>query len=611
MNSQKAKQPHMSTFLMGLSQKIAAAQVVSFDFFDTLFVRPLRAPEDIFDIIGQHFGIANFHQLRRQAQQQAFQEMISRGRKEISLQDIYACFPPQHLPAQQLLQAEYELELNIIEPNPEVAQLYTQAVAQAKSVVIISDMYLPEAFFISALKKHNLPLVPLYVSAARNATKRDYGELYEIVLDSLGIPAEDLLHIGDNQHSDITQAQRKGLQTHFYAQESVSEMAKVVATPLHTSIEAPSVASSLASAFFQRSQHLRDPATPEALGFLYGGPAATGFLDWIAEQSHKDKIDKILFLARDGYVLHQIVEHGVAPHLPPTAYLKGSRVYFLLCTLTHQNFAQLLPELLTGAIGLSAYELFERLGVAPPAETVMDHLGFPDCNKITQSNLIQHARLLTAFRSEILRIAQRNRQVLYGYLHSLGIHSGQRLAIVDVGWNGTTQKFFAQAVQPMFDLHIQGYYFCLANSDHCQQRLKTQKMKALFSSETCSHKQISQLYANRVLIELFFSAPHPSIIGLERVDNKAQHIVDRGRSEDLRLPDTVTALTTGTLGYAQKLYRFKAQTQRNVDCRESAQILVDFAVSGCWKHSNVLADLHNFDAWGSSRNVKVKLADQL
>lgn len=44
-------------------------KVVSFDFFDTLFIRPIDDPEDVFDFIGIKYNISDFRALRKKLKQ--------------------------------------------------------------------------------------------------------------------------------------------------------------------------------------------------------------------------------------------------------------------------------------------------------------------------------------------------------------------------------------------------------------------------------------------------------------------------------------------------------------------------------------------------------------
>jgi predicted HAD superfamily hydrolase len=117
------------------------ASAISFDFFDTLFVRPLANPEDAFDILAQRLAIPDFRERRRAAQAEAFRRMHLAGRKEIRLEDIYACLTETGLSSEELIRAEYAVELDLIAPNPEMIALFRLLLNSGKPVVITSDMY--------------------------------------------------------------------------------------------------------------------------------------------------------------------------------------------------------------------------------------------------------------------------------------------------------------------------------------------------------------------------------------------------------------------------------------------------------------------------------------
>lgn len=201
--------------LTQLQALIAEAEAVSFDIFDTLFVRLLREPEDVFDLLGHRFGIANFRALRQQAQQRAFQRMQEAGDEEITLDGIYACLESTAVPASKLRDAEFEIELAVTVPNPRLIEIFNAALAE-KPVVVTSDMYLPRSFFDELFRRHGLRPSAVFVSSERNATKRDRGALFDIVARELGIAPARILHIGDNALSDIARAQERGFSTfHF------------------------------------------------------------------------------------------------------------------------------------------------------------------------------------------------------------------------------------------------------------------------------------------------------------------------------------------------------------------------------------------------------------
>ena len=191
------------------------------------------------------------------------------------------------------------------------------------------------------------------------------------------------------------------------------------------------------------------PGSVQELGFLYGGPAALGFLNWITEQAQRDRIDHILFLSPDGYIperFARLCSGSNNSRLPPFHYFYGSSIFFILTAIFEYNFTEFLPLLLSDSKGLSPGELLERIGVPKPSEKVMNDLIVHDdsINTDVQDEFL--TKFFYAFRSEILKICRKNRRALFFYLKSLGNQPGNRVAIVDIGWNGVNQNAFELAL---------------------------------------------------------------------------------------------------------------------------------------------------------------------
>ncbi|WP_458071347.1 HAD family hydrolase [Rhodanobacter sp. BL-MT-08] len=572
---------------------IDAAEVISFDVFDTLFVRPLSDPEDAFDMLGERFGIADFRRIRCEAQIEAFRQMHLAGRGEITLDDIYACM--RELPAgvtpSSLHQAEIELELALTVPNAELIEVFKDVVGR-KRVVVVSDMYMPQSFFEALFDKYVLPRVPMYISSDRGATKRDHGELFDRVVAELGVAPNEVLHIGDNPHGDVLRAREHGLQAFHY----VNSAAAVYTV-------SPSLGASIAAAMPKLHDRRDEINTFYGLGYRFGGPAALGLLEWVRDQAIIDAVDVVLFVARDGYVLDQLVQRGHAPGLPRHAYFPGSRVSFALSTINEHNFDRHIDFLVSGCHGLSPDEVLERIGVAAPDRNVMEDMGLGDTVIIHAENLGRMREFLSAYRAEIIRIAARNRRGLFNLLHSLGIRAGMRIAMVDVGWNGTTQETMRNALVDLLDVELVGYYLGLADSAECHRRRAEMPMKALLDSSSIGTGPMAKLHERRVGVEMMFCAPHEATIGyeLER-DGKVRAIEDAGRGADhLELREVVRELMRGMLDFADSYNAVSDRLQYRARAGELAHAVVDFAHMPV-EYCDVLYTLKNSDAWGSSRN---------
>jgi YD repeat-containing protein len=583
-----------------LAAMAAAAEIVSFDVFDTLFVRPLCDPEDLFDIIGERFKIDGFRQLRRAAQTRAFQTMHLNGLKEITLDGIYASFGKLPVPAEELKQAELRLELDFTLPNPELAEFFIE-LTRTKRVVITSDMYLARSFFEELLTKNGLPMVPLFISSERNATKRDTGELFDIVAAELGVAPERILHIGDNEVSDIKRAAEKRLATFHYVDSRRSAL-HAASTP------AASIAHGLPRAFPEAIE----PGSFEELGFNIGGPAALGFLHWIKRAAARDAIDLILFTSRDGYVLERMEKRGDVGALPRCEYFKSSRTALTLAAMDETNFESRMPFLLSGAEELSAFELLERIGVTPPADHVMRDLGLGPEVRLSHTTIDRFRSFLWSFRWEILKTCRAARAGLFTYLQNLGVASGMRIAMVDVGWNGTTQEAFHQALQGLFEIDLYGYYLCLTEHPECVRRKASLRMDALITAQSVGSQVAERVYANRVAVELFFSAPHGAVIGYDfDAQGRVVVIEDLGRGKTAGHSPISDAVSRGIeryCAYASDLFVKAGIEPTPIDVISP---LLRFIRSPSEEVRLLLSSVTNFDAWASSRNRAMRLDEYL
>lgn len=582
---------------MDVHALMASAELISFDFFDTLFFRRVKIPETVFDLIGEKHGLPDFKQVRVAAQQEAFRRMIKDGRREISLRDIYDCFPVTSVPTDVLMADEYALEISLLAPNAEVVSWLESAIAAGKRAVVTSDMYLPRDFFEHALVTHGIGQLPLYVSADRNATKRDFGELFDLLAEEQGVAHASILHIGDNPMGDVQRAKEKGLKAYHYV--------PAADRALHKSA---SLASSVAHGLLQSAGHMEIQAGSfEEFGYLYGGPAMVGFLEWIKKQSLKAGFEHVLFLARDGFLLDKIARHHSPDGLPPFLYFMGSRTAFSLAAMTDENFDAYIPFLLSGSIGLSPSELLERIGVPVPAAKLLQDFGLGNDAVVSQALLPRLEHFIKFYRWEILKVCRRNRRALYQYLRSADIKDGARIALVDVGWRGTTQEAFEKAVKPFMELDVTGLYFCLAQTAETRARMASQKMMPMIRSEEFGNNIVNALYEKRLAVEMCFSAPHHSIIGLLPGIDGVEPVYDPGRGDTAETTLHVCDILRGIEKFAADYYSMQRRISTCISPNMLIQPLLEYITQQQVDSFHIFEKVKNFDAWGSSKNLALTL----
>lgn len=202
-------------------------KVVSFDVFDTLLLRPFWKPADLFDFLNREASALlsvqdeiHFSEYRRDAERRARICAKAKGKEDVTLEEIYAIlekdaiFPGSVILA--LREKEMELEKDFCYPRESAVELMRYAVSQGKRVVAVSDMYLPSALIGTLFEKNGIPKPEsLFVSGDIGLSKRT-GHLYEYVLDTLKIQSSELIHIGDNDISDVRIPRRMGIKAFSY-----------------------------------------------------------------------------------------------------------------------------------------------------------------------------------------------------------------------------------------------------------------------------------------------------------------------------------------------------------------------------------------------------------
>lgn len=571
-------------------------QAVSFDVFDTLFVRTLHEPEALFDLLGAGLGVHDFRQQRSAAQAKGFQRMHRDGRGEIDLEDIYDHMPSSLAKAAGAGELEQKIELDMLRVNPEVAALFHEARALGKQIAWTSDMYLPESFFRMLAKRHNLIPDHFIISSTCGCTKRDDGALFAVLGERLGLAPEDILHVGDNPVGDIQRACARGLQTLHYLPPSFASVSGVLS---------PAATLGLGLARYSSYQCQSDPWWQ--LGWQYGGPIMLAFLGWIQREAVKDSVERIIFVARDGFLLHELHQQAANSQVE-SSYLRGSRVSFSLAALSNNNFTSYVPFLLSGAEGITLADLFARIGVDLPDEQVLLSLGLHGDMQICSDNHELVERFLCAMRPSILRVAREVRKGLHQYLLDLNLREGMRVAFVDVGWSGTTQRAFMDAVHDMLPLDVFGYYLGLSEPAGELGKAKKMQMKAFSESAGIEPRGLRELYSNRAIIELFFSAPHPTTIGYcIQFDESIKFIEDSERGAKYSISYIVESINSGIREYFSEAQSLQS-TYTVCEQKFAMSNILQLALNPGLEQVGLVGELYNWDAWASSELCRTYFA---
>lgn len=297
--SEQVKERHLT--VEEYIRKASEYDVISFDIFDTLILRPFSNPTDLFYFIGNDLNFMDFTSLRIQAEYEArIQCYKKNGHMEIDINNIWNKLGEMSgIETRKGIALEKQYEIQFCYANPFMKQVYKKVQELGKTIVITTDMYMPKEFLKELLEKNGYTgFERIFVSNEYKASKAK-GNLYDIVKNTR-INKGRLLHIGDNSHSDIVMAKKHRVEAlHYPNVNQYSYMYR----PYDMSAIIGSAYRGIVSNYIYNGQAVYSQSYE--FGFIYGGLFVLGYCNFIHKYCRTHQIDKILFLSRDGDILMQ------------------------------------------------------------------------------------------------------------------------------------------------------------------------------------------------------------------------------------------------------------------------------------------------------------------
>ena len=284
-------------------KKVMQYDVISFDVFDTLIFRPFDTPTAVFDLTGQEYGVLDFRNKRQLAE---YRERVSRknrcGDTEIDLEDIWKRLGAETgIKPEEGERSEIQAELSLCRANPVMLLVWKKLLECGKTVIVTSDMYLPEKTISKILEDNGYTgFRKLYLSNTLHKSKADSSIYEEIQKD---FPGQKIIHIGDNPASDHDNAIRRGIDAVLYPNVNTEgnvfrahDMSLITGSAWRGMVNAKLYSGERA---YTRLYEY---------GYVYGGLFVTGYCAFIHRYALEHGIEKLLFLSRDGDILKKAYE---------------------------------------------------------------------------------------------------------------------------------------------------------------------------------------------------------------------------------------------------------------------------------------------------------------
>ncbi len=464
-NGAKNLQQYWGKTAGGLYSKLKKFNHISFDIFDTIISRKLFTHKNLFDIIASRItdkpGISiKFAQLRENTES-GLRKNLKSG-EDVTIGQIYSKIKESTALSDEeiteMMNIEIQTELDFSVPRNDIQKLVKRLIAENKKIYLISDMYLTADIIRRLLIKHDFPVndVEILVSS-ETGLRKDTGKAWDEYKDLIEV------HVGDNEHSDIQMCvDRKIPCFHVMSSSRLFELSFNPDLKMFSgtgdSIIAGLIIDRIFNSPFSLNKTNGRPVfnTHYDLGYCVFGPLLYYFTFWLSKKAKETKIDKLLFLAREGYWLQRIYEKYSAltgEHTDNIYFLTSRRAVVLPCFEDFSDISASLGIVFSGTIS----ELLKhRFGIVDESADNSRIFKLPtDKNKVSE--------LLKSYQTEILKNAAIEKKAYTGYIKSLGLSGKEKIGIVDVGFAGTIQKYLSK----IMDNELVGLY--MVTNEHARK----------------------------------------------------------------------------------------------------------------------------------------------
>ena len=324
--------------IKSLIEKIDNAEIISFDIFDTLLLRPFIKPTDLFNYIEKYYNATGYCYERIMAEKKVrLVKSLKKNNDEVSLDEIYSKMPQEYHNYKKI---EIEIETKLLQPNNEMLEIFNYARKHNKTVIITSDMYLPTSILIEILHQKGFKYFDsIYVSSEIRKTKAS-GEIFQHIIKDFDIAPNKILHIGDNYNSDVIMPKAFGIES-FYYPKVIKRFMQVPANTrllkFYNLTNKSLTASIILGLRILNWQNNEFKNYWESIGYNLGGILCTEFVNSSIEIAKNQNITDLLFIARDGFVLNKIYNYFATNNIQ-NHYVYASRKLRSLCLEESENY---------------------------------------------------------------------------------------------------------------------------------------------------------------------------------------------------------------------------------------------------------------------------------
>ncbi len=465
--------------LQELLDRISAADIVSFDLFDTLVTRKVRTYTDIFDLLDlklreKGIVIPDFARLRLCAEKELSREWAPRLGQiyEFVLEKAGGSF----VSASELAEMEWETDCSVLVPREQVCDVFRKAIRDGKQVVITTDSYYSMGQIKDIQIRFGLENCDRVLVSCEYGTSKTQN-LFKVLQDKYR--GAEILHIGDDEVSDIEKASANGIDTYqVYSGEELFDALDGLGMESNIATMADRLKTGLfISQMFNSPFWFEDKGCALSvqdafgIGYLFCAPLITDFVLWMKERSEAQNFTQILFCARDGYLIGRLFRK-VSPGIK-SVYFLASRMAAIRAGME--------------SVGDIAYvDSMKYSGDAGDALRTRFGIATDNCKGKERNR-------------EIIAKAVIQRGNYNRYIGKLNIRD-EDIAMFDFVAKGTMQLY----LQKLFPQRMKGFYFLQLEPEFMAD--KGLDIQPFYSDE---EKDKSMIFDNYYILETILTSPYP------------------------------------------------------------------------------------------------------
>ncbi len=543
------------TNIISFCEQLSSYKIVSFDLFDTLMFRTFSNYEMVHQAVAICYQERHHENMKDYPQKRIYAEHVARKEhsdRDVNLKLIYDYLDYDLSKKNELLGIEEEIEVKNCLPNKFMVEVARWCKQVGKQVVITTDMYLPREVLNKILVKIGVKYDNIFISGEEGPTKRN-GGLFKVLLDRLDILPQDVIHIGDDLNNDIIKPKEYGIAS----LERIMEVDASYPSYWFRHNDKTLVNDHLVNLINKSYDTQYKNSSEYRIGYTIIGPLLVNFCIWLHEKKIEWHLQKLLFVAREGFLIKKIYTTLFPDENDQVGYVRINKNILRLPLLTLERRCEYFNRAKLGRPEYDWKTIFDMLYIENKKKAVSyvkltcPSFSYHDIVTINDLEAGKYDDILNCLFDFQKDKISKQADLLYEYFVGTGLTSSS-IGLVNNSINGSGQSMMEDFLKSKgFSVNIHGLQFL--KNEKCQ-RLLGDRCDAWLSQSDISKFAIECFWVNSLLFEHLLFEPCGTSINLyQEIDSDIRIKCESPRVEQKNF-ETISLIQGYALDFAS-LYK--------------------------------------------------------